>query len=381
MMPVKLSFWEKEAFFKEVDVLIVGSGIVGLHAAIAIKEKKPGHKVVVLERGVLPIGASTRNAGFACFGSMTELLDDLSTQTSDQVWALVEKRWRGLQRLRERLGDEQIQYRPWGGFELFRPEEKKSYQACQDQMEDFNRTLSSITGIPDTFRNRDEDLEGFGFDAVQHLIHNQGEGQIHTGKMMAQLLALARERGVEVYNGIEVAELQEEELGVSIHLKNSWRLRAQQVVIATNGFANQLLPALEVKPARNQVLITKPIPGLKVKGTFHYDRGFFYFRNVKDRLLLGGGRCLDLKGEETETFGFTSLIQDRLQELLRTVILPNTEFEIDQWWSGIMGVGDQKVPVVKRLGPRLSVAVRLGGMGVAIGAQTGEEAAKLVLDG
>ena len=221
MMPVKLSFWEKEAFFKEVDVLIVGSGIVGLHAAIAIKEKKPGHKVVVLERGVLPIGASTRNAGFACFGSMTELLDDLSTQTSDQVWALVEKRWRGLQRLRERLGDERIQYRPWGGFELFRPEEKKSYQACQDQMEDFNRTLSLITGISNTFRNRDEDLEGFGFDAVQHLIHNQGEGQIHTGKMMAQLLALARDRGVEVYNGIEVAELQEEELGVSIHLKNN----------------------------------------------------------------------------------------------------------------------------------------------------------------
>ena len=46
-----------------------------------------------------------------------------------------------------------------------------------------------------------------------------------------------------------------------------------------------------------------------------------------------------------------------------------------------MGVGDQKNPVVERLGPHLSVAVRLGGMGVAIGAQIGEEAARVLLDG
>lgn len=380
-MTVKLSFWEKEAFFKEVDVLIIGSGIVGLNAAIAIKEQRPSYKVVVIERGILPIGASTRNAGFACFGSMTELLDDLSTQTADQVWGLVEKRWCGLQRLRERLGDESIQYRPWGGYELFRPEEKKSYEACQAYMEEFNVALRAITGLSTTFSNKDQEVKEFGFDGIQHLIHNQGEGQIHTGKMMAQLLALARDKGVDIYNGMEVSELEPLTNGVSIRLKNEWRLMASQVMIATNGFATQLLPKLAVKPARNQVLITKPIPGLKIKGTFHYDRGFFYFRNVNDRLLLGGGRCLDVEGEETEKFGFTSLIQNRLQELLRTVILPNTTFEIDQWWSGIMGVGDQKKPVVERLGPHLSVAVRLGGMGVAIGAQIGEEAARVLLDG
>lgn len=381
MMTVNLSFWEKEAFFKEVDVLIIGSGIVGLNAAIAIKEQKPGYKVVVIERGILPIGASTRNAGFACFGSMTELLDDLSTQTADQVWGLVEKRWRGLQRLRERLGDNHIQYRPWGGYELFRPEEKKSYEACQAYMEEFNVALRAITGLSTTFSNKDQEVKEFGFGGIQHLIHNQGEGQIHTGKMMAHLLALARDIGVEVYNGMEVSELEPSTKGVSIRLKNNWQLKADQVMIATNGFATQLLPKVAVKPARNQVLITKPIPGLKVKGTFHYDRGFFYFRNVNDRLLLGGGRCLDVEGEETETFGFTPLIQDRLQELLSTVILPNTAFEIDQWWSGIMGVGDQKNPVVERLGPHMSVAVRLGGMGVAIGAQIGEEAARVLLDG
>lgn len=380
-MIVNLSFWEKEAFFKEVDVLIIGSGIVGLNAAIELKERNPKQKVVVLERGALPMGASTRNAGFACFGSMTELLDDLSLQDEASVWALVEKRWQGLQRLRQRLGDQRIDYRPWGGYELFQASEQATYLACLDRMDHFNSILSAVTGLAATFSTADQDLGHFGFQEVAHLIFNRGEGQIHTGKMMFQLLTLAREKGVEVYNGISVAELEPSRGGMKVHLTNTWQLLASQVVVATNGFAKQLLPELEVKPARNQVLITKPIKGLKIQGTFHYDRGFFYFRNVEDRLLLGGGRCLDEEGETTEDFGFTALIQQRLLALLDSVILPETPYAVDSWWSGIMGVGEQKIPIVKRLGPHLSVAVRLGGMGVAIGTQIAKEVAAVVNDG
>lgn len=380
-MKINLSFWEKEAFFKAVDVLIVGSGIVGLNTAIALKEKNPKQRVVVFERGPLPVGASTRNAGFACFGSMTELLDDLTTQEEGEVWTLVEKRWEGLRRLRARLGDDRIGYRPWGGYELFQASEQKSYEACLDSLAAFNQTLSSITGLSTTFSQADKEKDRFGFQNVPHLIYNGGEGQVHTGRMMAALLALAQEKGVDIYNGMEVAELEPVSLGIKVHFRNNWQITASQVVIATNGFARQLLPELQVKPARNQVLVTKPLKGLKIQGTFHYDRGFFYFRNVKDRVLLGGGRCLDLEGEETDEFGFTTTIQNHLVDLLQTVILPETPFEVDTWWSGIMGVGDQKTPIVRRLGPHLSVAVRLGGMGVAIGTQTGEEAARLVSDG
>jgi glycine/D-amino acid oxidase-like deaminating enzyme len=50
-----------------------------------------------------------------------------------------------------------------------------------------------------------------------------------------------------------------------------------------------------LKPARAQVLITKPIDSLKIKGTFHMDRGYYYFRNIDNRVLIGGGRNLDLK--------------------------------------------------------------------------------------
>ncbi len=75
-MQYELSYWERESFFKHIDVAVIGSGIVGLAAAIHLKKIAPKLQVAILERGVLPVGASTRNAGFSCFGSMTELLDD-----------------------------------------------------------------------------------------------------------------------------------------------------------------------------------------------------------------------------------------------------------------------------------------------------------------
>jgi cation diffusion facilitator CzcD-associated flavoprotein CzcO len=79
MLNIKdLSFWEKSLYFESLDFTIIGAGIVGLSTAIFLKEKFPRSKILILERGYLPSGASTKNAGFACFGSPTELYDDLS---------------------------------------------------------------------------------------------------------------------------------------------------------------------------------------------------------------------------------------------------------------------------------------------------------------
>ena len=66
-MPTELSYWEKESFFSNYDAIVIGSGIVGLNAAIHLKKTAPSLKIVILEKGFLPTGASTKNAGFACF--------------------------------------------------------------------------------------------------------------------------------------------------------------------------------------------------------------------------------------------------------------------------------------------------------------------------
>jgi hypothetical protein len=381
-MTYSLSYWERASFFDGVDAAVIGSGIVGLAAAIHLKTLQPRWRVVVLERGTLPIGASTRNAGFACFGSLTELLDDIQNSTEDAVLAVVERRWRGLQRLRELVGDARLDFRQLGGYEMFTEQEEAIFGECRDAIPHFNQQIGRITGHPEVYQVVDERLPRFGFaPSVRHLILNQPEGQVHTGQMMATLLQLARHHGVEVYNGFEIKHLEDDGQGVHLETAAGWSLRIPQVLVCTNGFATRLLPHLAVVPARNQVLVTQPIPGLPVEGCFHYDRGYFYFRNIDGRILLGGGRNLDLQTEQTDDFGANSLIRSALLGLLNTVICPGQKVEVDTWWTGILGLGPVKRPIVERVSPHLSVAVRMSGMGVAIGTLVGQEGAELLVNG
>ncbi|MDX5418694.1 MAG: FAD-binding oxidoreductase [Hymenobacteraceae bacterium] len=377
---MELSYWEKETWFSGVDVLIVGSGIVGLNAALHLKTKQPNLKVVVAERGLLPTGASTRNAGFACFGSPSELLDDLTHHSESDVFTLVERRWRGLQRLRQNLGDQAIDFHRWGGYELFQESQSELYEACLEQLPYLNRQLKQITSEQEVFRLADHKIADFGFRHVPHLIESTAEGQIDTGKMILALTQKVQAMGVLLLNGLEIESLQEENQGITALTKQGIAVPARAALVATNGFARQLLPQIKVVPARAQVLITKPIPDLRIKGTFHYDQGFYYFRNIGNRVLFGGGRNLDFKAEETTELGLTELVQHKLDELLREVILPDTSYEVEQRWSGIMGVGPEKTTIVKSVSEHVCCAVRMGGMGVAIGSLVGEEGADLVLE-
>ncbi len=378
-MNIDWSFWEWDTFLKDQDVVIIGSGLVGLQAALYLRQARPGFRITVLERGILPLGASTRNAGFACFGSMTELLDDLKTHTEEEIWELVDKRWKGLQKLRALIGDSVMDLDISGGYELFRDQDEESFRECADKIDGFNGRFRQITGLPGIFQIWDHRLPETGFRGIRHLIRNSAEGQVHTGKLVLALFQKAKDAGIQVLNGANVLKLEEEAGKVNIFLENNQRMEARQVLVATNGFAARLFPQLAVVPARNQVLITRELPGLPFHGTFHYDKGYVYFRNVGNRVLLGGGRNMDFETEQTDVLDLTEPIQNNLLRLLREIIIPGQPFEVERWWSGIMGLGPKKKTLIQSLSDRIHVAVRLGGMGVAIGSLVAEEGANLLL--
>jgi gamma-glutamylputrescine oxidase len=377
-MQYELSYWEQQSFFNNIDVVVIGSGIVGLAAAIHLKTLEPHSRVAILERGALPTGASTRNAGFACFGSITELLDDLTHMSEDAVLGVVEKRWTGLQRLRTLVGDDAIHFQQLGGYEMFSEAETDVFKTCAERIPELNDKIGRITQHPEVYKIVDERIAGFGFSGVKHLILNQPEGQVHTGKMMAALLKMAEAKGVEIFNGIAIEALEDGREGVTLQTGFGWTLQVPRVLVAVNGFARQLLPALDLFPARNQVLITQPVPGLKVEGCFHYDRGYFYFRNIDGRILLGGGRNLDMEVEKTAAFGSNERIRQALEKLLHEVVCPGQDVAIDRWWTGIMGLGPVKRPIVEKVSENVVVSVRLSGMGVAIGTLVGQEGAALL---
>jgi glycine/D-amino acid oxidase-like deaminating enzyme len=370
---LNLSYWEIKSWFSNIDYAIVGSGIVGLNCALHLKERFPKATILILEKGMLPQGASTKNAGFACFGSLSEILDDLNTHSEEEVLHLVKKRIEGLRVLRSLLGDKAINYQQFGGFELFEKQDEALFDQCVFGLDKINQLLHPV------FKDKVFSLkqDSFKFKNIKEKgVFNQFEGQIDTGKMMEHLLLKAQSKGIKILNNIAVEAFSENNNSIVIKT-NHFEFSTSKLCIATNGFAFQLLNE-PVKPARAQVLITKPIKNLHIKGTFHLDKGYYYFRNIDDRILLGGGRNLDFKTEETTVISQTELIQNKLEQLLKTMILPDTPFEIEHRWSGIMGVGNQKKAIVKQVSNHVYCGVRLGGMGVAIGSLIGKELAQLI---
>jgi len=376
MLPFKnLSYWEKETFLTDVDYLIIGSGIVGLSTAIHIKKKQPKKKVLVVERGYLPSGASSKNAGFACIGSASELLSDLENGSESEVLTTVEKRWKGLLYMRKLLSDEAINFHKYGSHELFLSKEKKEYSHCMEKLNYLNTTLEKITSIPRVFQTTHNQISNSGMSGFEHAISNAAEGQIDTGKMMKTLVALAYSMNVKILNSVEVTKILKNEVTTSLG-----KIKFEKLVICVNGLAKQFLPKEDVSPARAQVIVTSPITDLKVKGIYHFDKGYYYFRNIGDRVLLGGGRNLNFKAEETDELNTSDQIINHLSSLLESNILPHSSFTIDHQWAGTMGVGKIKSPIVKHLKGNIYCGVRLGGMGVAIGTIVGKELSELILE-
>jgi hypothetical protein len=371
------SFWEKDIGWDKVDIAIIGAGLVGLNAALEIKTKRPEAHVVVLDRGAHPSGASTRNAGFACFGSVSELLEDASAIGTDGMAKLVRQRWHGLRQLRELHGDDTLEYRSCGGYELFRVEEAELFSQAKRGIPMVNEALKPIFGM-DVFSIDEVAAERFGFRGVIGAIHNPIEGSLHPGRMMQSLLGKVQEAGVELRFGAAVAEIQKSAESWSMRMESGQRLHARQILLATNGWASRFRP-WPVRTVRNQVLVSAPLDQPFPEHVFHMDRGYYYLRSIDHgrRVLIGGGRHRFGQAEETGTLATTADVRDHLTRILHDHFAK--DIDIEHHWSGILGVGDDRSPIIEQSEPGLFVAARLGGMGVAIGTAVGRRVAGLLL--
>ena len=327
-----LSYWEHQSFFGPANVAIIGAGLVGLTAALYLKQLRPAWRVVV-ERGARPSGANTKNANFSCFGSVPKLMEQ---EKRGNLQAVVAARWAGLVRLRELVDDAALDYQPVGGYKLFRYEEEELAAEYRDKINYFNALLAPVTGQARTFRDTSAEAGRFGFGGVGTLLENEHEGSLDAGHLMRALLDLTWAADVPVLTNCTVEAIE---------------------MTATG-------PGL------------RPLPILSLPDTFHYDHEYAHSRQLPDqRILLGGGRNLDFAAEATTAPGLTAPVQDYLENLLREIIVPGRQSRIDFRWSGVMGFGPALAPIIDWVRPGVLAAVRCNGMGVALGAGIGWQAA------
>jgi glycine/D-amino acid oxidase-like deaminating enzyme len=375
--------------------VIVGCGFVGLWTAYEAIHQNPKLNITILERGTIPSGASTRNAGFSCFGSVSELMSDIQLMGEATMLETVKMRYDGLQRIQEVFKAKEIDYNQWGGYELF--EGKKGARNDESGMYDISKLESNIAYLNKIlapalktpkkngkylpiYTNASKDIKKLGFQGIEALAFNQLEGQLNSAKLVLALQKAVQAKGVQILFNTEVKKFKSHKKGVTITTNLEAVLETKQFLVCTNGFAKQLIPSLDVVPARGQVFVTEPIKNLKFKGCFHFDEGYYYFRNLGNRLLLGGARNADFKNEKTYSLETSATIQKVLEDFMMQRILPkgSKKPKIELRWSGTMGMGSIKKPIIEQVQPNVYCAVRMSGMGVAIAPIVAKKALKLM---
>jgi glycine/D-amino acid oxidase-like deaminating enzyme len=402
-----ISVWEQSTYFAPKDLVIVGCGFVGLWTAYEAIHQNPKLQITILERGTIPSGASTRNAGFSCFGSVSELMSDIQLMGEAAMLETVKMRYDGLQRIQEVFKAKEIDYNQWGGYELFEGKKtinntkankaNKGVSSDESALYDISKLEFDITYLNKIlapalktpkkngkylpiYTDASKDIQKLGFQGIEALAFNQLEGQLNSAKLVLALQRAVQAKGVQILFNTEVKKFKSHKKGVTVTTNLEAPLETKQFLVCTNGFAKQLIPGLDVVPARGQVFVTEPIKNLKFKGCFHFDEGYYYFRNLGNRLLLGGARNADFKNEKTYSLETSATIQKVLEDFMMQRILPkgSKKPKIELRWSGTMGIGSIKKPIIELVQPNVYCAVRMSGMGVAIAPIVAKKALKLM---
>jgi gamma-glutamylputrescine oxidase len=364
------SFWEYNHYVKEKSCIVIGGGIVGLSTAIELKSQDKELEVTVIDTFYPAQGASTKNAGFACFGSLTEIIDDLTIMPYEDVIEIIRMRWDGIKILRDRLHNQGVEITNHGGKELF----SKSAIISDTDIEYANQLMHKAIGLENYFVRGANTHFG---QLNQECILMPHEGELNPMEMYTALMHLCQSLNIQFIHGRMVESIDYQ--SKIVNLSGKIALGYYKLFFCTNGFTQNILPEIEVQAARNQVLVTVPIKDLKWRGVYHYDKGYYYFRRIGDSILLGGARNFDPETELTSDFSENEKIINELKRFLKDDILDGKEVAITHQWSGILGIGKSKYPIMREFENNCYLAVRLGGMGVAIGSYLGREVVKLAL--
>lgn len=333
---------------------------MGLSAALECRRRFPDASITIVELSPLCGGGSTKNAGFACFGSPSELLDDWNNLGPEKTVELVDARYKGLLNLRKNFADSEIGYEPSGSIELFTRDTKELESRVHQFLPTLNEALLDVFGCK-PFKIAQS---ASGVKGATSAISSPLEGILDTSKLYRTMLQRALNSGIDIINGVKIESIVAEGEGYRLDFDFGY-LEAREVMIATNAFASDLLPDLDVKAQTNRVLVTEQIDSLEFRGSCHFDRGYVYLRRLENRLLIGGGRQW---GD-----GASEDVQQMLQDFLANHIKGAEGVQFEYNWIGHLGVGSSRNPIVKTIKPGLHVGVRMGGMGVAIGTVIGEK--------
>ncbi len=371
-MSLSTSFWERDTYLQNFDFAVLGNGITGMQVALQIRAKFPNASIAIIDKSNVSGGASMRNAGFACFGSVSEILDDIHSQESQLVFDLVNMRYQGLKHLQADFHN--IDYHQGNALEVFLPKEQSQLNECIDKIDFVNQEMKSITGKIQTYKLTQHQ---FGKKFLNQAISNELEGHLHTGKLYHKMQQKVVAHNIFWVSGIEITNVERGNAGWTILNTSKLQINALVAVSCLNAFTNQLIVNAPIYPARGQIIVTNDLAKNPLKGILHADKGYIYARPLGNKILIGGARNLDFETENTHDFAENIVITKALIDFVNENLLQNEQAQIAQTWSCIMAMSPQKggLPIIKEHQKDFWLCYRLGGMGVALSAMLARDLA------
>jgi glycine/D-amino acid oxidase-like deaminating enzyme len=358
---------------ERVDVAIVGSGYCGLSAALELA--RAGTSVAVLESGSLGQGASSRNGGMV---SGTIKLD----------WAGLERRFgkeRGgalldgarasfeyLESLIEREGLD-ADYERTGRLIVAR--NPLQLRELQDAVAKLGERAATVRIVP-----REAQRSEIGSDLYHGGVVIEEAGGLHPAKLHRSMLRATCGAGVKLCAHAEVRALERHSAGFRLHTARG-DLRAEQVLVATNGYTGGVTPDLRrrVIPVTSYIVATEELPldltaelSPRARMFVDWNRLLSYFRLSPDRRrVLFGGRVSLREVDERRS----------AQALYRRMcrVWPQLDgVRISHSWKGNVAFTFDRLP---HMGVREGVRFAMGcnGSGVAMATFLGWQSAQKLL--
>ena len=355
------SFWLEDpaeplpraAWRGRADVIVIGGGVTGCSCALALAEA--GVRVRLHEAREIASGASGRNGGFALRGGAMPYdvaRDRLGADAAGALWRLTE---RYLDRLESLAGDA---FRRVGSLRLAADAaERRSLLTELDALRADGFDAEWVGEL-------DPPLSGNYHGALLY----PTDGSLQPARWVRRLAHRAAEAGADLREGSRIESLD--------------GLEADHVVLATDGYGQVLLPALDaaVKPTRGQVVVTEPLERMLYERPHYARYGYDYWQQTPDRrLVVGGRRDTTLELEFTAEERTTDAVQTALEEFARE--LAGEPPRITHRWAGIWGTSADDLPLVGPVPGRSGLWVALGysGHGNVLGLAAGELVARAIV--
>ncbi len=349
-----------------VDAVVVGLGITGASAALELAEA--GLSVLALDAHGLGWGASARSGGFLLVEHAIEYPARRAKFGRERMQTVIEMA-RSTHRLIEDRFAKAAEHKRCGSLILPMAEDEQEQKALAAAA-----TLLREDGVPCSQGAEHRGLEGFapGLSIPE-------DGEVHPGRLLAALGTEARRAGAKLRQALVTGLDPKQRLITTADATVSYGL----AVVAVNAWTQRLLPHIDIRPQRAQMLATAPRgPARTLEPVCYGCWGYDYFRQRDDgRLLIGGRRHLHRDSEGTDESIPTAVVQDDLEAYLARHLGAFGPFEVEARWSGIMGFSPDELPFWQPLPDKdgTSSTHVLGGMtghGMGLGAISGQTIAR-----